>query len=289
MSDVAEVRVGELSLRYLSSGDPADPAVVLLHGRGAPAETWTEVAEALSDRYYVLALQQRGSGGSSWSPTGAYHLADFVADLEAFVDDVVPGPFVLVGHSMGACTALVYAARHPGRLRALVLEDGGPLGPAVVDSLGGAHGRIPSSFPSWTEAGAHLRAQGPALPHDRLDGLVAATFRERPDGTVGWRADVDGLFSAESIGSDELFLTGQWDALQGLTTPTLLLWASAQPSLMEPETADRIERANPCIRRVTIDSGHRIHEQRFPEFMAAIEPFLAAATASAGALHEKVE
>jgi pimeloyl-ACP methyl ester carboxylesterase len=274
----AELRVGAARLRYLSWGSPADPTVVLLHGRGGIVETWTEVAEALADRFHVLALEQRGSGRSSWSPTGAYHLADFVGDLEAFADEVTPGGFLLVRHSMGACTALVYAARHPDRVQALVLEDGGPLGPAVTTSLQGEQVRLPSSFPGWAEARAHVGAGRPWLSGAALDRRVTASFVEHPDNTIAWRADVDRLFSTESIGRDELFLTGQWDAVRELRSPTLLLWASTQPSLMEPEVAERIERSNPCIRRVPVPSGHSIHEERFAEFMTEVEPFLTAAS-----------
>src|SRR5690606_18843305 len=131
-----------------------NPPLVLLHGRTGLVETWRGVAQALADRWHVIAFEQRGHGESQWAAPGRYQLGDFVSDYEAFVDQVVGGPHHLLGHSNGSCTALIYAGRHPDLVRALILEDGGPFGkaPIVRDAVAEALAGMPRSFESWTAA-----------------------------------------------------------------------------------------------------------------------------------------
>ena len=59
------IDLGGLPFRYRETGDPAAPPLVALHALGRDAGTWDAVAAALSDRYRVLALDQRGHGASA--------------------------------------------------------------------------------------------------------------------------------------------------------------------------------------------------------------------------------
>jgi pimeloyl-ACP methyl ester carboxylesterase len=55
-----------LRLHYVSWGRDDAPAVVMLHGLRSYAQTWADAAHALTDRYRVVALDQRGRGASDW-------------------------------------------------------------------------------------------------------------------------------------------------------------------------------------------------------------------------------
>ncbi|MBB2914062.1 pimeloyl-ACP methyl ester carboxylesterase [Streptosporangium becharense] len=260
--------------RYLSWGDPGRPVVSLLHGRTAVVETWNRVAERLSDRFHVVALEQRGHGDSAWAEDGRYHLIDFLEDYETFADQVIPEPYLLVGHSMGSCTSLVYASRRPDRLRGLVLEDGGPPGKTVREAVRADHDRSPESFTSWEAAREHVAREYPHLHGDDLDTRVDTLVRPADSGRYTWRSDVHRLLGDSHLERDELFDTGQWQAVERLTVPTLFLWAARPPCLVEPEVIDRMAAMNPRITKVEIDSGHGIHEEAFEPFMEAVLPFL---------------
>ena len=96
------------------------PLIVLIHGAGMDHSVWS-----LQTRYLahhgrsVLAVDLPGHGRSGGEPlTTIEDLADWVPKL---IDAAGFGQAALVGHSMGAITALEAATRHPERVRALAL------------------------------------------------------------------------------------------------------------------------------------------------------------------------
>jgi pimeloyl-ACP methyl ester carboxylesterase len=100
--------------------DPAQPAVVLLHGAGMDHTAW-----ALHDRWFahhgfsVLAPDLPGHGRSAGAPlTSIAELADWTAALIAAAGAAKAR---LVGHSMGSLIALETAARHPDKVTTLTL------------------------------------------------------------------------------------------------------------------------------------------------------------------------
>jgi pimeloyl-ACP methyl ester carboxylesterase/DNA-binding CsgD family transcriptional regulator len=93
--------------------------------------------EAIAVRRRVIRFDRLGTGCSDRDRAGdSFTLDEEVASLEAVVDVVAPGAFDLLAISCGGCTAARYAARHPERVRRLVLygtyADGRALGPADV-------------------------------------------------------------------------------------------------------------------------------------------------------------
>jgi pimeloyl-ACP methyl ester carboxylesterase len=98
-------------------------AVLLLHGLASNATRWAEFAEAtvLVREHAVLRVDLRGHGESQrFAPATLEHWCD---DLAAVLDADGERDAVVVGHSLGAQVALHFAARHPARVRALVLVD----------------------------------------------------------------------------------------------------------------------------------------------------------------------
>src|SRR5262249_33924338 len=123
------VVVGELSLSFLEWGTAGRPALCFLHG-GAPHAHWFDrAAPAFTDRFHVIALDQRGHGESEWAKPPAYATENFAADLLDFVDALGLGQVALIGHSMGGHNAMSFSAWHPERVRALVIIDSRPMIP----------------------------------------------------------------------------------------------------------------------------------------------------------------
>jgi pimeloyl-ACP methyl ester carboxylesterase/catechol 2,3-dioxygenase-like lactoylglutathione lyase family enzyme len=114
------VVVNGLRLHYLDFGGEGPPAV-LHHATGFHAWVWAPIAEALTQRYRVFALDARGHGDSD--KPDAYEWKHFVADLVGFVEALRLGRVLGVGHSLGATTTAGAAAEHPDVFSAAVLLD----------------------------------------------------------------------------------------------------------------------------------------------------------------------
>ena len=123
----------------LAAGAPLDQAkaaMVLIHGRGASAESILELApEVGAEGFAYLAPQ---AAGFAWYPErfiapvarNEPWLGSALALLDDIFDEVaragVPAErTVLLGFSQGACLALEYAARRPRRYGGLVALSGG--------------------------------------------------------------------------------------------------------------------------------------------------------------------
>jgi pimeloyl-ACP methyl ester carboxylesterase len=120
------VPVRGLSLRVRERGPRGDPACVLLHGWLDHRGSFDALAPLLPG--HAVAYDHRGHGDSSWAGAGAfYHLVEYVGDLDVLVHEMdLQGPLRLVGHSLGATVALLYAAARPERVQHVTMLDGAP-------------------------------------------------------------------------------------------------------------------------------------------------------------------
>ena len=64
----------------------------------------------------------RGHGESARSE-GRYRVVDYVEDAARFLEEEIGRPAAVYGHSLGAMVAAATAARAPGMVMAVVLED----------------------------------------------------------------------------------------------------------------------------------------------------------------------
>lgn len=103
-------------------GRPDAPlTVVFVHGHCLRTDSWTYLRSHLTQTWgtevRMVFYDHRGHGESGEAPYDTYNLDQLGSDLSAVLRAVVPtGPIVLVGHSMGAMTALVYARQNPAEI-----------------------------------------------------------------------------------------------------------------------------------------------------------------------------
>ncbi|HEY7649991.1 MAG TPA: alpha/beta fold hydrolase [Methylomirabilota bacterium] len=110
-----------LSLHYLEEG--RGPAVVLIHGLGGFAASWQPILPMLASRATLLAVDLPGFGRSA-KPRVRYSLEFFARALAEFLEARGVRHVSLIGHSLGAAVALVYARGYPGRVDRVALLGG---------------------------------------------------------------------------------------------------------------------------------------------------------------------
>ena len=104
------------------------PTLVLVHGLGGSHLNWDLLAPHLTQHARVVALDLPGFGRSEPGDRRATVHAN-VAVLDRFLGEVVDGPAVLVGNSMGGMIAILAAAHAGDRVRGVVLLDPAVPGP----------------------------------------------------------------------------------------------------------------------------------------------------------------
>jgi pimeloyl-ACP methyl ester carboxylesterase len=256
------------SLRYLERPGKGTP-LVLLHGLGDSADQFEPVAKRLPDNRRLLALDQRGHGGS-FKPDGGYSPFDFADDVKVFLDALDIPSAHLFGHSMGGRNALLLAALHPDRARCLVLGDIGPEeDPADIEATRSFFDALPDRFATSEEARAHLRRRKPGYSEKNLE-LLMRNLESAPDGTLHWRYSKTACIAAVTAARSRDW----WEYLHRVRCPFLLLHAEGSTEL-SGEVADRMQREAPHMNYARIpDSGHNFHLENPDRAAAEITRFV---------------
>lgn len=116
MTHQLEVLDSYLSYREAGTGSP----IVFLHGNPTSSHVWRNVVPHLTGRGRCLAPDLIGMGQSG-KPDIGYRFADHARYLDAWFAALDLRDVVLVGYDWGGVLALDWAARHPDRVRGVVV------------------------------------------------------------------------------------------------------------------------------------------------------------------------
>src|SRR5690625_4323154 len=157
-------------------GGEGDP-VILLHGLAGSSRELLPTADALTDEFRVVLIDQRGHGHSTRRPADLSRQA-FVDDMVAVIEHIVPGQrVILVGQSMGAHTAFLTAAAKPDLIDRLVMLEGHVAGDAP-----GAARKLGEYFASWPVPFSDADEARRYLGSSPLTDAWINDFTETPDG-----------------------------------------------------------------------------------------------------------
>lgn len=256
---------------YLPPGQPFDvdghkmhincqgagsPTIVLEAGAFSFSSEWYWVQQQLSPTNRVCAYDRAGNGWSEPGPTPRDSL-NIVHDLHKLLQAAgEPGPYVLVGHSLGGVLSPIYASEYPGEV----------LGIVMVDSA------IP---PSWPEkSGYDLWKSQNETAYGLLMTLVRTGAGRIIIGREFQEYGYPSEIAAELIAFkstvravdawDAEFRLAQWELGQEVTAahdlgalPLVILWA-AHPEITAPEDRTKLEAIWKSVPIVSSNSSTRV-------------------------------
>ncbi|HTO47319.1 MAG TPA: alpha/beta hydrolase [Burkholderiales bacterium] len=268
---------GDVTLFYRRFGAASDARtrtpVLIVHGLSFFSYDWIGVSSELAGEREVVAMDMRGFGDSTWSPSRDYAVPTMAGDLVALLDHLGWPRAILVGHSMGGRNCAYCAAKNPARVAGLVLVDYSPENaPAgskrVTDVVAGQ----PDVFASIDEA---MRYFG--VPKDSPRRVRFEAYLRPVPGGVQVKRDLhfrDQFRRVKETGERPKQGVDMWQTLGELACPTLVV-RGAQSDMFAPETVAKVKAANPRIDLVEVDGGHNVAGDNPQGFLAAIRPFLA--------------
>ncbi len=263
--------------------------VLICHpgGPGFSAAYFSDLA-ALWEQYTLIMLNPRGTGGSNRPANPrAYQIEDYMDDVEALRAHLGLERMQLLGHSRGGVVAMAYAARHPGKVRRLVLASTLARFASEQESAMHAGMEKRATEPWYQDAVAALEAEqaGQFKTDEELSKLV---FRELPlyfahFGTVE-AGYLDSLKSDDVINADalrlfnnEIFTTFDLRSeLPNITAPTLVITGD-EDFICGPMCAEEICAGIGGARMVVVgDAGHLLFIEQPQSFHDEVADFLAA-------------
>lgn len=257
------IAIGRGTLFYERAGPRGAPPVVLAHGYSDDARCWVSTAAYLARRFDVVRYDARGHGRSSPPEIGGPD--EQARDLLALVERLVLERPIVLGHSMGASTALVAAAHAPERFRALVLED-----PPFFDGVD------PVDRSGWV---ARERAIIEANRARSPDEIVADGRLEHPTWSAEeWRPWAESKRLVDPRAADYFAQPfPDWRALLArVPCPILLITGDTDlGALVTPEVAIEAEYLAPELLAIHIPAaGHSIRRDQPEAYEQALERFL---------------
>ncbi|MET8771260.1 alpha/beta hydrolase [Streptomyces sp. NPDC004658] len=235
-------------LAYHLRGE-GEPLAVVPGGPMRASEYLGDLGGLTAHRRLAL-LDLRGTGDSEAPADPATYRCDrMVEDLEVWRDHMGLEHMDLLAHSAGAALAMLYAARHPQRIRRLVLITPNPsaLGLRSVPEDRLATARFRADEPWFAGAFPAFRAW--LTGEADFDDVILPFFYGRWDDTARAHTDAE-LRQTNDEAGERYFAEGAFTpdatrtALAALTAP-VLVYAGALDSWPSPAVARRTAEAFP--------------------------------------------
>ena len=284
-----------ISIAYETSGNPQDPAVLLIMGLGMQLTAWPQdfVDGLVEQGYYVIRFDNRDAGLSSkfnhlkkpnllvaylkslvrWPQKPAYTLNDMADDARGLLDALGVARAHVVGVSMGGMIGQIFAARFGGRTLSLT----------SIMSSSGRRG-----LPGPAPAVRNMLMHGPADPRDRRQVIehAVATFRAigspafpTPEKTL--RANVERALSRSTnpagVARQMIAIVASGDRtplLKKIVCPVMVIHGAADP-LVPLACGEDTANAIPGAALHMIEGmGHDLPQQLVERLLALIDTHL---------------
>lgn len=263
------------NFNYSILGSNTEKRIVFVHGLMAFSANWRKIASRLENEFQCLIYDQRGHG-KSFKPETGYSPEIFAEDLNSITNELGWHNFNLVGHSMGARNAMVFAGLHPDKVKTLTIEDMGPEGdPKIINYYQRMFDAIPTPFSSRQQVQDFFvndfgKAFNPSESLQVLSLFLNSNIEEKPDGKFDWKFSKNAMLESVRLGNARDY----WGELENFKMP-VLLFRGETSHLLKLDTFKKMLEVNPNVQGVQIlGAGHWIHYEKYAEFTNYLREFL---------------
>ncbi|KAK5135945.1 hypothetical protein LTR08_004403 [Meristemomyces frigidus] len=247
------------------------PPIVFIHGLFGSKKNNRSMSKVLARALNrsVYALDLRNHGDSSHHPTHTY--SALAEDVELFLSHHDLQNSTLIGHSMGAKTAMTVALRRNVKIGSIVPVDNAP----VDAALKGDFAKYVQGMRRVEEAGVSRQSDADAILKDYEDSLPIRQFLltnlvRNADGVQKFRIPISTLASSLDKMADFPFKDPEDARFEG---PALFV-RGTKSRYVADEMLPVIGRFFPKFEVVDVESGHWVVSERPEEFRDAVVEFL---------------
>jgi pimeloyl-ACP methyl ester carboxylesterase len=261
------IHTESLKLHYLEWGSDQTQTMVLLHGIGDTAHIWDHFCQDASDRFRIIALDQRGHGLSDWTVPPAYRCDDYVTDLDRLIHDLQLTGIILMGHSMGALHATRYASLRPEKVSGLIHADIEPCPPEWNKKyLLNLYEQLPAHYDSVDEYVGEIQRNSPYADREMLYNIASSALTRGKDGKYRSQFDRKVLLHFDHYDLRPY--------LKSIRCPSLII-RGKESRVMDNQIAEEMSRMIPQGKFTEVPRAtHPLHTDNPIEFQRAIFDFL---------------
>jgi esterase len=262
-------------INYEIVGDEGKPWMILIHGLGGSRLSWRNVTRELSKDYRVLVYDQRGHGESQIEGEN-FSSMTMAQDLKILMDALKIDRAHIVGHSMGARTAMRFAATYPERVVSVTVEDMHMMGRSKLqpDYIQLTRSIRPLYRPSFASEDEFYEIYQPYMRWETPEAARNFGHSGFPDGRfyLDFKPQVNLLYYTQALQED---MTA---ALRAVRAPLLFLAADQDPVLFG-KGIEHIQTNRPDAEIITVPgSSHTIHASARSAFLSELDRFSRAAS-----------
>jgi pimeloyl-ACP methyl ester carboxylesterase len=261
-----------IRMHYWRTASTGKTPLVLAHGSSDDGLCWTNLAKELESSFDIVMIDARGHGLSD--PPKPGDPVDVQADdLAGLIRELKLDHPIVMGHSMGSFAAAAFAAKYPDVPRAVILED-----PNLASR--------PTTPPSATNADPEARRAGVLVRNNLSEAdLVADCMKNSPKWGRSeceiWAPSKRRHHPDTALGRGPGGRPPMTDLFAKITAPTLILKADAQGEIRQQN-----EKVTTILKRGQIvhieGAGHNVRRDEKQRTLAALKPFLAKCSGTAG-------
>jgi len=236
-------------------------AIIFLHGYTDSWRSFECNLPLLSNKFRILAIDQRGHGNSARSSC-CYTQTDFAADIDAFMAALEIEKATLVGHSMGGFIAHKVAVDYPQRVQRLVIIGAAPtaVGNLVLENFNNTvQDLIDPIDPDFVRDFQASTFYKP-IPSMFLDTAVSESLKVP---SIIWKQTLAGLI-VENHASQ----------LSKIKVPTLILWGDRDDIVtLQEQKALQTQIPNSTL-KIYRETGHGLHVESPRRFVRDLYRFM---------------